>query len=97
MRAKSVKHERETHARHSRVPHPHSVPTLAPEEFEREAGITDLEPEVRYRMVSEGAYHRYVDRGCEEGYELEDWLAAEADVDGQLADAAKHSEKFEGE
>jgi len=73
------------------------VPTLAPEEFEREAGISDLEPEVRYRMVSEGAYHRYVDRGCEEGYELEDWLAAEADVDGQLADAAKHSEKFEGE
>ena len=98
MTAKSAKHhDREAHAKHARVHHPHSIPTLAPEDLDREADIPDLEPEVRYRMVSEGAYHRYIDRGCEEGNELEDWLAAEADVGHQLADAARRGENSEGE
>lgn len=28
-------------------------------------------------MIREAAYYRYLQRGCEPGHELEDWLAAE--------------------
>jgi hypothetical protein len=35
-------------------------------------------------MISEAAYRLYAKRGCVEGFELEDWLQAEAEVDRQL-------------
>jgi hypothetical protein len=44
-----------------------------------------IDPEVRHRMISEAAYQRYAQRGYVEGFELEDWLQAEAEVDRQLA------------
>jgi hypothetical protein len=40
-------------------------------------------------MISEGAYHRYLGRGCGDGYDLDDWLAAEAEVDRQLSQAGQ--------
>ena len=48
-----------------------------------------IDPELRYRMISEGAYHRYLGRGCGDGYDLDDWLAAEAEVDRQLSQAGQ--------
>ena len=36
-------------------------------------------------MISEAAYRRYAQRGYIEGFELEDWLQAETEVDRQLA------------
>ena len=44
-----------------------------------------IDPEVRHRMILEAAYQRYAQRGYVEGFELEDWLQAEAEVDRQLA------------
>jgi Protein of unknown function (DUF2934) len=44
----------------------------------------EIDPEVRHRMISEAAYRNYEHRGYVEGYELEDWLQAEAEVDRQL-------------
>ena len=44
-----------------------------------------IDPEVRLRMIKEAAYQRYAQRGYVEGFELEDWLQAEAEVDRQLA------------
>jgi hypothetical protein len=35
-------------------------------------------------MISEIAYHRYTDRGYADGYDVDDWLQAEAEVDHLL-------------
>jgi hypothetical protein len=51
--------------------------------------IADLEPDVRYPMISEAAYHRYLDRGCVDGFDVDDWLAAEADVERELRGASE--------
>jgi len=73
--------------RHRAAPpkHPHVVATLVPEPADAGPTAPALEPEVRYRMISEAAYHRYLDRGCEDGFDVDDWLAAEAEVDRQLS------------
>jgi hypothetical protein len=68
------------------------VPTLAPErDADRlpdqpfaEGARDELDPALRYRMISERAYHRYIDRGYADGGDLDDWLQAEADVDHLL-------------
>jgi len=81
------------HAKHAKVPaprHPHVIPTLHNEDLPGAADAPDaIEPEVRYRMVSEAAYHRYLDRGCADGFDTDDWLAAEADVERELNGASK--------
>lgn len=69
-------------ARHRR--HPHAVPVLDSVEMLGGDAVPDIDPEVRYRMISESAYHRYLDRGCEDGFDVDDWLAAEADVEREL-------------
>jgi hypothetical protein len=38
----------------------------------------------RQRMIADAAYYRAQARGFEPGYELEDWLQAEADIDCTL-------------
>lgn len=43
-----------------------------------------LDPDLRHRLVSEAAYASYVARGCVDGYDVEDWLAAEGEVDHLL-------------
>ena len=48
--------------------------------FEEGAHDT-LDPDLRHRMISEAAYHLYAQRGYTEGYDLDDWLQAEAQVD----------------
>lgn len=40
--------------------------------------------EARSRMIAEAAYYIAERRGFEPGYEFEDWLAAEAEVDRDL-------------
>lgn len=49
--------------------------------------IPAVEPERRRAMVAEAAYFRAAARGFAPGHELEDWLAAEADVDRRLLNA----------
>jgi hypothetical protein len=46
-----------------------------------EGALDSMDPDLRHRLVSEAAYRRYVERGYEEGHDLEDWLQAEADID----------------
>jgi hypothetical protein len=78
------------HAKHAAPWHPHVVPILHNEDI---PGATDtpdaIEPDVRYRMVSEAVYHRYLDRGCADGFDSDDWLAAEGDVERGLRGAGK--------
>ncbi|HTP99163.1 MAG TPA: DUF2934 domain-containing protein [Casimicrobiaceae bacterium] len=75
------------HTAHARPKHPHVVATLMAEGAESEVAAPAIESEVRYRMISEAAYHRYLDRGCEDGFDVDDWLAAEAEVERQLSHA----------
>lgn len=41
--------------------------------------VFDLD--LRHRMISEAAYYLYTERGYSEGYDLDDWLQAEAQID----------------
>lgn len=80
--------------------HPRSVPTVAPapedvRETEQpfvEGAHDTLDPDLRHRLVSEAAYTLYAARGYVDGYDVDDWLDAEAEVDhlllGRAAGAA---------
>ena len=39
----------------------------------------------RHRLISQAAYLRAKQRGFAAGHEVEDWLAAEREIDAQLA------------
>lgn len=39
----------------------------------------DIGPAQRERIIREAAYFRYIQRGSAPGYDLDDWLAAEAE------------------
>ena len=59
--------------------------TQAPEQPQSsKASQGGIDEETRHRMISEAAYRLYAQRGYVEGFELEDWLQAEAEVDRQL-------------
>jgi hypothetical protein len=50
-----------------------------------------LDPNLRHRLISERAYARYCERGYADGYDMDDWLEAEAEADHTVlhpADAA---------
>jgi len=40
-----------------------------------------FDPDLRHRMISEAAYYMYTQRGYADGYDLDDWLEAEAQVE----------------
>ena len=46
--------------------------------------ITEVSNEERYRLIAEAAYFRSEKRSFAPGYELEDWLAAEAELETRL-------------
>jgi len=43
-----------------------------------------VDPQQRASLIARAAYFRSQDRGFEPGHELEDWLAAEVEVDAEL-------------
>lgn len=77
--------------------HPHSVPTQkAVDEIERspdmpfaEGAHDELDPDLRHRLISGAAYTLYCRRGYVDGYDLDDWLQAEAQVDHVLLNPAE--------
>jgi hypothetical protein len=46
-----------------------------------EGAMDAVDPDLRHRMISEAAFHRYAERGYDDSYERDDWLEAEAQVD----------------
>jgi len=46
---------------------------------------TYIEPDRRQSMIAEAAYYHSGQRGFDPGHELDDWLAAESQVDAALA------------
>jgi hypothetical protein len=59
------------------------VPEQSEAPAPQQAGV---DAQTRHRMISEAAYRLYAQRGGVEGFALEDWLQAEAEVDRQLGD-----------
>lgn len=58
-----------------------------------EEGAHDmLNADLRHRMISEAAYHLYTRRGFREGYDLDDWLEAEAQIDHLLIEPGMDAE-----
>ena len=43
-----------------------------------------VDPQQRGALIARAAYFRAMDRGFAPGHELQDWLAAEAEVDAEL-------------
>jgi hypothetical protein len=46
-----------------------------------EGAQKEMDHDLRHRMISEAAYRLYAQRGYVDGFELDDWLEAEAMVD----------------
>lgn len=65
-----------------------NVPPSTASEGLSPAGTTEQAPsqvvgaDDRLERIRQAAYSRYEKRGFEGGYEEEDWLAAEAEIDG---------------
>ena len=53
-------------------------------EAQRANSHTELTPEELNGMIATAAYRRAEQRGFEPGHELEDWVAAEAEIKGLL-------------
>jgi hypothetical protein len=71
-------------------------PTFAPlPETDSAAGIPERarapnpDPELRRAMIAEAAFYRAEQRGFEPGRELDDWCAAESDIDARLANESR--------
>ena len=65
--------------------HPEPVPILTDSEqtdapFE-EGAHDAIDPDLRHRMISEAAYYMYQQRGYVDGFDVDDWLQAETQVD----------------
>ncbi len=46
--------------------------------------LDQVDSDLRHRMISEAAFHLYEKRGFADGYDVDDWLQAEAAVERQL-------------
>jgi len=80
------------HAALRTAEHPGSVPIFesaaetgdALDQPFEEGSRDQIDPDLRHRLISEAAFELYKQRGYESGYELDDWLQAEAQVDHLL-------------
>ncbi len=59
--------------------------------FEEGAHDT-LDADLRHRMISETAYHLYAQRGYADGYDLDDWLQAETQIDHITLSASREDD-----
>ena len=59
-------------------------PRKSVSEVQRANSHTELTPEELYRMIATAAYRRAEQRGFEPGHELDDWVAAEAEIKSLL-------------
>jgi hypothetical protein len=91
MRARpTVESHMSKRARHARVlalPLPNGTAD-APDTPFAEDRKTEISEDLRHRLISDLAYARYCARGYADGYDLDDWLEAEAEVDHMRLDGA---------
>ena len=73
-----------TRARNSAMIDPGSEFDRVPDQPFAEGAQDGVDSDLRQRMISEIAYRYYAERGYADGYEMDDWLQAEAEVDHVL-------------
>ncbi len=56
----------------------------------------EAQPEDRARMIEEAAYYRFLHRGLVDGDDVNDWLAAEAEIDGSCRRAERPAQNVVG-
>ena len=72
--------------RQSRTLIPQAEMPRSPQSAEKVTLFTSaVRPQNRDELIGTAAYYHAERRGFEPGHELDDWLAAERDVDAQLA------------
>jgi hypothetical protein len=84
--------------------HPRSVPTIEtdadpfamPDQPFAEGASDTLDADLRHRLISESSFRRYEERGFAEGYDVDDWRDAEADVDHILLNPATEEKPSRG-
>jgi DUF2934 family protein len=72
------------HARSAAIISPGTTAEPDPDPPFVEGAQDAVDPDLRQRMISEAAYHRFAERGYADGYDVDDWLQAEAEVDQLL-------------
>jgi hypothetical protein len=85
--------------------HPRSLPVeatdfedeLEPDQPFAEGALDGIDPDLRHRMISEAAYHYYSERGYADGYDMDDWLQAEAAIDHLLLNPRERTVARSGE
>jgi Protein of unknown function (DUF2934) len=86
--------QRGSNAQPSKQPPKAAAPTVVTIASSAEGGIAvggmAADASARQQRIAMGAYLRAVERGFEPGHELEDWLAAERELEarGEIATAA---------
>jgi histone H1/5 len=58
---------------------------VAPKKKAASASASAVSPEHRYHMIATAAYFIAQNRGSASGYEMQDWITAEAQIDLQLS------------
>ena len=84
------------------VKHPRAVPTQTPaDDAERtpdmpfaEGAQDQLDPDLRHRLIGDAAYGLYCRRGYVDGFDVDDWLDAEAQVDHMLLNPAEATSRL---
>jgi hypothetical protein len=72
------------------LPHPPSTlgplsdGEMDPDPAFKEGAHDTIDPDLRHHLISEAAYARYAGRGFEDGFDLDDWFAAEDQIDHML-------------
>ncbi len=97
MGTTNIRRRKSPRTPHADPTHPHSVPILGAEDEADQTpdqpfaeGVTDtVDVDLRHRMISEAAFRRATERGYNDGYDVDDWLQAEAEVDHVLLNRGK--------
>jgi len=55
-----------------------------PDQPFEEGAHDSIDPDLRHRLISEAAFDLYTQRGFVDGFDVEDWLSAEAQVEHLL-------------
>jgi len=74
------------------APHPSEAPPVEVAAVSGDAPPSAPDPDERHALVERTAYYFAEKRGFAPGEELDDWLAAEAEVDRQLLQVAARPE-----
>lgn len=72
------------HERHPRATAIEGTEAHGSEQPFEEGAYDEIDPDLRHRLISEAAYEIYARRGYVDGFDVDDWLAAEAQVDHTL-------------